>query len=54
MKKLPNGTTKCPSCGSALHYRNHAGLLVVENGSLSARCPAKGCGKTYAVTPRGN
>ena len=51
MSKLPNGTTKSPCCGVALHYRNHAGFLVVENGSLSARCPA--CLKTYDVAPKG-
>ena len=49
---LPNGTMKCPADGEALHYRNHAGLLVVEHGYLAARCPQ--CNIHYRVTPKGS
>lgn len=46
---LKQGTKRCPSCSADLHFLNHAGILVVQDGVLSARCPS--CSKTYQVVP---
>lgn len=47
---LPKKTTHCPKDGSKLWFKNLAGLMVIENGSLKAICPA--CNTKYDVTPR--
>lgn len=49
---LKKNTIHCPKDNSKLWFKNHAGLLVVEYGSLKAKCPT--CNSYYNVEPRGN
>lgn len=48
--KLPKNTWLCPKDSSKLWFKNHAGLLVVEYGSLKAKCPT--CNSYYDVEPK--
>lgn len=47
---LPKKTTRCPKDGTNLWFKNHAGLMVIENGTLKALCPL--CNTKYDVAPR--
>lgn len=47
---LPKKTTKCPKDGETLWFKNHSGILVIENGTLKAMCPK--CYERYDVIPR--
>lgn len=47
---LSKKTTRCPKDGTNLWFKNHAGLMVIENGTLKALCPL--CNTKYDVAPR--
>lgn len=47
---LPKNAWNCPKDNAKLWFKNHAGLLVIESGSLKAKCPT--CNSYYDVEPK--